>query len=77
MRILREKNLLVNNDEGDFDYIAYDGNLELSNGLDNKIAISDNFLCLCSYMNKVTGLPSYTVLTSDDTFRVLPENENE
>ena len=71
-----QKDMFVKNEDGTYDYIGREGEWELSNGLRNIVSISNNFLCLCSYMNKVTGTPSYAVLTSDDTIRVLPENED-
>ena len=71
-----EKDFLIKNADGTCDYIGRDGDWELSDGLGNIVSISNNFLCLCRYMNKVTGMPSYAVLTSDDTIRVLPENED-
>lgn len=70
-----KRDLFIKNDDGTYDYNGREGEWELSCGLGNIISISNNFLCLCSYMNKVTGTPSYTVLTSDDTIRVLSENE--
>ena len=72
-----KKDLFVRNDDGRYEYTGREGEWELSCGLGNMISISNNFLCLCSYMNRVTGTPSYAVLTSDDTIRVLPENECE
>ena len=72
-----KKDLFSKNEDGSYNYTGREGEWELSHGLGNMISISNNFLCLCSYMNKVTGTPSYSVLTSDDTIRVLPENEEE
>ncbi len=72
-----KRDLFIRNDDGSYDYNGREGEWELSCGLGNMISISNNFLCLCSYMNKVTGTPSYAVLTSDDTIRVLSENECE
>lgn len=72
-----KKDLFIKNEDRTYDYIGREGEWELSCGLGSMLSISNNFLCLCSYMNKVTGLPSYAVLTSDDTIRVLPENEDE
>lgn len=72
-----KKNLFVENGNGTYEYTGREGEWELSCGLGNMISISNNFLCLCSYMNRVTGTPSFAVLTSDDTIRVLPENELE
>lgn len=65
--------LFTENEDRSYSYIGRDGEWELSNGLGNIVSISNNFLCLCSYMNKVTGAIDYTVLTSDDTIRVLPK----
>ena len=70
-----EKDFLKKNDDGTCDYIGRKDEWELTDGLGNIVSISNNFLCLCRYMNKVTGVPSYVVLTSDDTIRVLPKNE--
>lgn len=75
-RRVRE-DLFIENEDKTYDYIGREGEYELSCGLENIVSISNSFLCLCSYMNKVTGLPSYTVLTAKDTIRVLPENEDE
>ena len=72
-----KRDLFVKNDDGTYDYNGREGEWELSCGLGDMVSISNNFLCLCSYMNKVTGTPSYAVLTSDDTIRVLSENEFE
>ena len=71
------ESLLESDDNGNPQYVGKKDEWELSCGLGNFISISNNFLCLCTYMNKVTGTPSYAVLTSDDTIRVLPENEDE
>lgn len=72
-----KEKLFIKNEDKTYDYIGREGEWELSNGFDNMISISKNFLCVCSYMNKVTGTPSYAVLTSDDTIRVLPEDEDD
>ena len=69
--------MFIENEDKTYDYIGREGEYELSCGLENIVSISNSFLCLCSYMNKVTGLPSYTVLTAKDAIRVLPENEDE
>jgi hypothetical protein len=70
-----KKNLFENAGDGTVRYIARENEFELSDGLGRLICISNDFLCLCRYMNKVTGLPSFTILTSEDTIRVIPENK--
>ena len=37
------------------------------------VGISDYFLCLCSFINSVTGMPSYTVFMPDYLIKVLPK----
>lgn len=70
-------NLFITKEDGTYHYIGKDSDIELSGGIGNIKCISNDFLCLCTYMNKVTGLPSYTLLPSDNTIRVLPETEDE
>ena len=70
-------NLFNTKEDGTYYYMGMDSDIELSEGIGNIKCISNNFLCLCTYMNKVTGLPSYTLLPSDNTIRVLPEKEDE
>ena len=72
-RILLEQDFWKRNEKESYEYIGRSDDFELNCGLDHKIAISNDFLCLCSYMNRVTGTVSYAVLTSNDTIRVMPE----
>lgn len=67
--------LSVNEEDGMYYYSGKCGDYEFSSGIGQMIAISEDFLCLCAYMNKVTGTPCYTVLSSVETIRVLPEND--
>lgn len=63
-------------DENDntFYYLVDEFEYELSLG--GMTYICRNFLCLCSYINKVTGKPEYVLLPSDSVIRILPtENE--
>jgi len=71
------ESLLEDSGNGEHFYVGKRDEWELSCGLADIISVSNNFLCLCSYINKVTGTPSYAVLTSDDAIRVLPEDEHE
>lgn len=70
-------NLFNTKEDGTYNYLGKESDIELSGGIGNIKCISNNFLCLCIYMNKVTGLPSYTLMSSDKTIRVLPEAEDE
>ena len=70
-------NLFNTKEDGTYYYMGKDSDIELSGGIGNIKCISNDFLCLCTYMNKVTGLPSYTLMPSDKTIRVLPETEDE
>ncbi|MBR5375491.1 MAG: hypothetical protein IK131_12590 [Paludibacteraceae bacterium] len=62
-------------DDDQYLYVGKEGDLELSEGVGDMVCISNDFLCLCAYMNKVTGLPSYAILHSEDTIRVMSEEE--
>lgn len=57
------------NDDGSCNYICQDGELLLSQSALNASCISNDFVCLCCYENKVTGLLSYIVLPSNDVIR--------
>lgn len=70
-------NLFNIKEDGACHYMGKDGDIELSGGIGNLQCISNDFLCLCTYMNKIKGLPSYTLLPSDNTIRVLSETEDE
>ena len=67
--------LFENSGDGNVRYIARENEFEMKEGLGKLICISNDFLCLCRYMNKVTGLPSFTILPSEDTIRVIPESQ--
>lgn len=55
-------------------YVARDEELELT-GLTGKITcIADDFLCLCTYMNKITWKPCYALLPPFDVIRCFSEN---
>lgn len=78
--ILKEwkENGVVEIAEGDsYNYIGRANEWEFSGGFGNIKCISNDFLCLCTYMNKVTGHPSYILLPSDNTIRVLSETDDE
>lgn len=38
------------------------------------VCIADKFLCLCSYINRVTGKPSYSLFTPEDIIKVVSDN---
>lgn len=56
-------------------YIAQNDDIELSGSVTGMTTLTNDILCLCCYMNKVTGLPSYVVLSSNDTIRVMSDDE--
>ena len=66
---------VVEGAELDIQYIAQNDDIELSGSVTGITTITNDFLCLCCYMNKVTGLPSYVVLSSNDTIRVMSDDE--
>lgn len=40
------------------------------------VCVADEFVCLCSYMNTVTGKLDYVLLAPEDVYIVLPEEDN-
>ena len=78
---IKDKSMFEVGDTDSVFYIGRNNEFELEYGFGNIRYITNDFLCLCNYMNKVTGLPSYVVLPSQDTIRVLkkdykPEKKN-
>lgn len=54
-------------------YLSKEQEFVLTESLGDVVCISDYFLCLCSFINSVTGMPSYTVFIPDDLIKVLPK----
>lgn len=71
----KNENLFEKNEDGTLFYIGRSKEWEMKRSLDDWNCVTNDFLCLCSYMNKITGLPSYTVLMSDDVIRILSEDK--
>lgn len=69
--------LKFDEDEKGLCYTGNEDDCEFSCGIENMTAISDDFLCLCAYINKVTGTISYVVFHSKEVVRVFSENDNE
>ena len=53
-------------------FISNDQELVMTESLGELVCVSDYFHCLCSFINTVTGMPSYTVFMPDDLIKVLP-----
>ncbi len=71
---------LERNEDGTYSYIGRKGELELSgfismNNNKNNICITREILCVCAFINKVTGLPSYSVLSPEDTICIMTDDE--
>lgn len=54
-------------------YLSKNQEFIMTESLGELVCISDYFLCLCSFINSVTGMPSYTVFMPDDLIKVLPK----
>lgn len=70
-----KKNMFIKNEDDTYNYVAQEDEWELSCGPGKIVAIANGFLCLCSYMNKVTGMLSYVALLPNDVIKVVPEDE--
>lgn len=73
---IKDKSMFEVGDADSIFYIARNNEFVLEHGFGGVRYITNDFLCLCNYMNKVTGLPSYVVLSSHDTLRVLKKDYN-
>ena len=65
----KKKVYLERKEDRTCDYIGQEGELLLSQSALNVSCISNDFVCLCCYENKVTGRLSYIVLPSNDVIR--------
>lgn len=54
-------------------YLSKEQEFVMTESLGELVCVSDYFLCLCSFINSVTGMPSYTVFIPDDLIKVLPK----
>lgn len=55
-------------------YLSNNQEFVMTESLGELVCISDYFLCLCSFINSVTGMPSYTLFMPDDLIKVLPKD---
>ena len=74
IKSIKDKSLFEVSETGAISYIARMNEFELYDGFGKMRYITNDFLCLCKYMNKVTGLPSYVVLPSYDTIRAIKKD---
>lgn len=65
---------IKDNEDGSYYYEGQENDIALSSNVLNQTAIATDFLCLCRYINPVTGLPSYTLLKSDDAIMVKDDD---
>jgi len=72
----KDKEDLFEIENNTYNYIGKEDDFELYDGIGNLICISNDFLCLCTYINSVTGILNYIVLPSNDTVRVLSVSNN-
>lgn len=54
-------------------YLSKEQEFVMTKSLGELVGISDSFLCLCSFINSVTGMPSFSVFMPDDLIKVLPK----
>jgi hypothetical protein len=68
-------NLIEMDENKELYYTPNDNDYVLSESLGELVCVSDYFLCLCMFINSVTGAPSYAVFPPEDIVRVIPKNE--
>ena len=77
LRLKQKTNFLeLDENTNENNYVGQEDDIELYRDYWKDRSVSNDLLCLCVYMNKVTGKPSYILLPSTDVFRVIPEKEN-
>lgn len=62
-------NSLSINDEGMLVYKAFPNAFVSSRTYGDYIVISHRYLCLCAYINSITGLPSYSLFDPEDIYK--------
>ena len=75
--ILKVNACISKNEEGLLVYNANKDDLEFKRNTGEHIWVYNDFLCLCTYINKITGLPSYAVFPPEDTIRILSDKDDE
>ena len=68
-----DMNRFEEQEHGQYAYLGMDFDWELSRG--HIQCICRDFLCLCSYMNEVTGNITYVLLPSTDVYKILEVDE--
>ena len=71
------ENNLTKNNLGLLEYTANNDDLEFRRNTGEHIWVYNDFLCLCTFINKVTGLPSYAVFPPEDIIRILSDKDDE
>jgi len=71
------KGFVQQSEDGVCRYTAQDNEIELTSDYLDILSIATGFLCLCRYINPVTGLPSYTLVTSNDAIIVKPKGADD
>lgn len=71
------KDGIITTEDGTYCYVAQNYEIELTSDYSDNVSIANLYLCLCRYINPVTGLPSYTLVTPDDAIIVMPEGKDE
>ncbi len=72
-----KEGVIVKSENNIYSYVAQDNEIELTSDYSDCVSIANSFLCLCRYINPITGLPSYTLVTPDDTIVVMPKGKDD
>ena len=71
---------LIKEEEAEKNIVKYkaDGSLyQFSREIGNYKIIASSFICLCRYINSVTGLPSYILLSPQEVYKIREPENNE
>ena len=66
---------LSKSDEGYLEYQVQQDDYEFTRDYGNYTCIGYSFLCLCSFINKITGLPAFALFDPQDIIKVMSEED--
>lgn len=76
--LLRSKiisSLFKTNEEGLLQYETKENDYIFTRTYGDYTCIANDFVCLCSYINKISGLPNYSLFDPEDIVKVISEED--
>ena len=67
--------LFKRNEEGLLQYETKENDYIFTRTYGDYTCIANDFVCLCSYINKISGLPNYSLFDPEDIVKVISEED--